>query len=80
MTIQTPSFMSQAKCKGKDTNFFFPETPGETTHAMKFCQDCPVKFPCGQYALDNNIMHGIWGGMSIRQRMKIKKELKTISQ
>ena len=74
------SFIAFAKCKGVDTNMFFSEDSGGTKHAVQFCKDCPVKVPCGQYAMDNNIFYGVWGGLSIRARLKLKREQKLISQ
>lgn len=65
------SFMNNAKCKGHDTNFFFSENPGDTHRSVLFCQDCPVKDPCGQYAIHNRIPHGVFGGLSVRARTKI---------
>ena len=72
------SFMEQAKCKGMDTNFFFPpgSDPGGTKRAVAFCNSCPVKTPCAQYAIDNNINYGVFGGLSIRSRTKLKREQK----
>lgn len=75
--ISDESFMEFAKCKGsKDTNFFFADDPRGTKEAVAFCQTCPVKIPCGQYAMDNNIFYGVWGGLSIRARAKLKREQK----
>lgn len=75
--ISPESFMDFAKCKqSKHPNFFFPEDVPGTNEAIEFCQDCPVKSPCGQYAMDNNIIYGIWGGLSIRARAKLKREQK----
>jgi WhiB family redox-sensing transcriptional regulator len=78
MTIDSAYFMNFAKCKKNkiDTKFFFAEDVIGTNEAIRYCQDCPVKVPCGQYAMDNNITHGIWGGLSIRARTKIKRERK----
>lgn len=75
MTINI-TFMEFAKCKDIDTNFFFSENVSQTNQAIAFCQDCPVKTPCGQYAMDNNIGHGVWGGLSVRSRVRIKREQK----
>jgi WhiB family redox-sensing transcriptional regulator len=73
MTIDI-SFIEFAKCKTvKDTNFFFPEDVIGTNKAIAFCQDCPVKTPCGLYAIENNINHGVWGGLSIRARVVIRR-------
>ena len=75
MTIDT-SFFKSAKCKAvKDTNFFFSDHVSGTNKAIAFCQDCPVKTPCALYAIENNINHGVWGGLSIRARFKLKREL-----
>ena len=78
MTIQLTSsnFMKHAKCVGLDPNFFFPEDIPGINKAIAFCQDCPVKQPCAQYAMDNFINYGVWGGLSVRARTKIKREQK----
>ena len=78
MTI-SHSFKQFAKCKIiKDPNFFFPEHLPGTKAAIAFCQDCPVKTPCALYAIENNINHGVWGGLSIRARFKLKREQKLL--
>lgn len=77
MTLSDTSFMQYAKCKNnKDVNFFFAEDVIGTNRAIAYCQDCPVKTPCGQYAIDNFIFYGVWGGLSIRARVKIRREQK----
>lgn len=69
----SPFYMEFAKCKTvKDTNFFFSDHVSGTKKAIAFCQDCPVKTPCALYAIENNINHGVWGGLSIRARAVIK--------
>ena len=80
MTV-SESFMDFAKCKGsKHPNFFFADDVIGTNQAIRFCQDCPVKNPCGQYAMDNNIFYGVWGGLSIRARTKLKREQKLLQK
>lgn len=76
MTTTDESYMKFAKCKSLDTNLFFADDVIGTNKAIAFCQTCPVKVPCGQYAMDNNIIYGVWGGLSIRARAKIKREQK----
>ena len=61
-----------APCKGA-THLFFQDSRGDSTTsnvAKAICQTCPHIQPCLDYALDNDEQHGIWGGMSIRQRRK----------
>lgn len=67
------NWMKSAKCKGRDDMKWFPE-PGEShTVAVtkQFCQDCRVKKRCLEYALNNLIPYGIWGGMSATERKKM---------
>ena len=41
--------------------------------ARKICVDCPVIEQCLEYALDERIEHGVWGGCSERERRRILK-------
>lgn len=58
------SWRAQAKCRGMDPNFFFPERHDtkQINKARQFCLDCPVKQECMDYASENAIDSGIWGG------------------
>ena len=79
MSSNSESFMISAKCKTlNNTNFFFSSDAGTTKKAVEFCQDCPVKTPCGLYAMRNNIEYGVWGGLSIRARVKLKAQNKSL--
>ena len=42
--------------------------------AKSICDSCLVSESCLEYALQNQIDHGVWGGCSERQRRKILKE------
>lgn len=39
--------------------------------AQKVCQRCPVRERCLDYAINNNITHGIWGGLTTRARREL---------
>lgn len=60
-------WQEQALCAQIDPEMWFPEDGGPNG-ARKICGDCPVKQQCLQHALDNNEMHGIWGGLSYLER------------
>lgn len=61
-----------APCAGKPTSWFFP-TANDYGAAKKLCKDCPLRDACLQYALDNNIFHGMWGGTTERQRTRMRR-------
>lgn len=57
--------------------WFFPERGESTTTARSICGTCPVQAHCAEYALTGEGMwreHGIWGGLSARQRRAIRVE------
>ena len=53
----------------------FEEDPkgGSTRDAKRICTGCNVKAQCLEYALANDERFGIWGGLSERERRKLKK-------
>lgn len=64
-----------ALCAQTDPEAFFPEGKGGSTNAAKqLCARCPVRALCLQYALDTHIMHGVWGGVSPRDRARLLRE------
>jgi hypothetical protein len=40
--------------------------------AKKLCGQCPVKNECLEYALESYEPYGIWGGLSPRERVRIR--------
>lgn len=66
-------WMDLAKCNADDGISWFPQQ-GErhlTAVAKKFCGDCPVRQRCLNWALDNEIMYGVWGGKSPVERERL---------
>ena len=70
-----PSWTDEAKCKGQDANLFFPERGASTRKAKSICRACSVQEECLEYAIDHSEKFGIWGGLSERERRKIKRQL-----
>ena len=67
------SWQEQALCAETDPEAFFPEKGGSTREAKKICTGCEVKAQCLEYALANDERFGIWGGLSERERRRLKK-------
>jgi WhiB family redox-sensing transcriptional regulator len=68
-----PAWQSDALCAQTDPEAFFPEKGGSTRDAKKICASCEVRAPCLEYALQNDERFGIWGGLSERERRKLRK-------
>ena len=66
------SWMDLAACAQTDPEAFFPDKGGSSAMAKAVCMSCDVRTRCLQYALDNDEKHGIWGGLSDRQRRAIR--------
>ena len=67
------AWQADAVCAQTDPEAFFPEKGGSTRDAKRICAGCDVKQQCLEYALANDERFGIWGGLSERERRKLKK-------
>ena len=66
-------WQTDALCAQTDPEAFFPEKGGSTRDAKKICTTCDVRDQCLEYALQNDERFGIWGGLSERERRKLKR-------
>ncbi|MBD3690077.1 WhiB family transcriptional regulator [Nanchangia anserum] len=66
------AWQDQALCAQTDPEAFFPEKGGSTREAKQVCQLCRVRDDCLRYALENDERFGIWGGLSERERRRLK--------
>lgn len=75
----------EAKCQGEDTEIFFPPRDKElykiiADKAKAICNGkdgrpaCPVKQECLKEAIVSEELHGIFGGMSHRERNALKRK------
>lgn len=71
----TMDWRNYALCAQTDPEAFFPEKGGSTRAAKKICARCDVGEECLDYALNHDERFGIWGGLSERQRRKLKKRI-----
>ena len=68
-------WQEQALCAQTDPEAFFPEKGGSTREAKRICRACGVRDECLEYALEHDERFGIWGGLSERERRRLKKRL-----
>ena len=64
----------EANCLGVDPDLFFPERGASTREAKEVCRGCVVRMDCLEYALDNGEKFGIWGGLSERERRRLRRQ------
>ena len=68
-----PSWQERALCAQTDPEAFFPEKGGSTREAKRVCMSCEVRAQCLEYALAHDERFGIWGGLSERERRRLKR-------
>ena len=66
-------WQERALCAQTDPEAFFPEKGGSTREAKKVCTGCDVRGECLDYALAHDERFGVWGGLSERERRKLKR-------
>ena len=68
------AWQADALCAQTDPEAFFPEKGGSTREAKRICGQCDVRAQCLEYALENDERFGIWGGLSERERRKLRRK------
>jgi WhiB family transcriptional regulator, redox-sensing transcriptional regulator len=68
------AWQERALCAQTDPEAFFPEKGGSTREAKRVCMSCDVRSECLEYALAKDERFGIWGGLSERERRRVKKQ------
>jgi WhiB family transcriptional regulator, redox-sensing transcriptional regulator len=66
-------WQDRALCAQTDPEAFFPEKGGSTREAKRICLGCEVRDMCLEYALAHDERFGIWGGLSERERRRLKR-------
>ena len=70
---QQQDWQSRANCMGVDPDLFLPERGASTREAKEVCRGCVVREDCLEYALANGEKFGIWGGLSERERRRLRR-------
>ena len=71
------SWRLEALCAETDPEAFFPEKGGSTRDAKRVCTGCTVRAECLEFALANDERFGIWGGLSERERRRLRLQQRT---
>lgn len=67
----------KAACSGADPDLFFPrlgnDAKAQARAAKEICAGCPVRVECLEYALVTPQKHGVWGGTTEKERIRIRR-------
>ena len=67
-------WQDSAECAQIGSDLFFQDEDspyGNYRHARKICKVCPVRLDCLEYALADRIPHGMWGGLTPKERQSL---------
>ncbi|GAA2231472.1 WhiB family transcriptional regulator [Streptomyces amakusaensis] len=67
------SWQETALCAQTGPEFFFPAPGSSTQEAKLLCGACEGRVECLEYALRHDEKFGVWGGMSERERDRLKR-------
>ena len=59
-------------CTQVDPDLWHPNKGGRAQEAKDTCRRCPVQAACLEYALPLTELEGVWGGLSERERTKLR--------
>lgn len=63
----------KALCAEVGGDLWFPDIGEDGGPAKLICASCPVQVECLQWAVDTSEQHGIYGGLSPRERQRLKR-------
>ncbi len=63
----------QALCAETGADFFFPEPGSSVREAKRICGMCEMRSACLEYALANDERFGVWGGLSEKERLRLRR-------
>ena len=72
--MTTLRWQDSAACIGADPAIFFPESGDPVGPAKALCRACPVREQCLAVALERGEVHGVWGGLSAKERRKYRRQ------
>ncbi len=67
------SWREVAACTDMDVDFF-STTDAAVGRAKDVCGDCSVAVECLEFAVETNQPDGIWGGMTVNERRRVRRQ------
>jgi WhiB family redox-sensing transcriptional regulator len=76
----TDDWRTQAACRGEGINTFYSPAAGSIADAKKVCRGCPVRQQCLDDALRRGDRYGVWGGLTPRERARLRRRTRRAGQ
>jgi WhiB family redox-sensing transcriptional regulator len=70
---QDEDWRSLGNCADQNPDLWFAVGAIEHKMAKRVCRGCPVRDQCLAYAMDHPVDHGIWGGLTERERRRWRR-------
>lgn len=72
MTPRMLELLEAAVCASSDPEVFFPVVGGSAGPAKAMCGLCDVQEECRAEALSDAGLDGVWGGLTLRERRRLR--------
>ncbi|MFG3497436.1 WhiB family transcriptional regulator [Streptomyces sp. NPDC047928] len=73
LTDHELSWQETALCAQTGPELFFPEPGSSTREAKLLCGICEGREACLEYALTHDERFGVWGGLSEKERLRLRR-------
>jgi WhiB family redox-sensing transcriptional regulator len=74
LAVIDQDWRAEGLCAKSDPDLFFAVGAIEHKQAKRICRSCPVREQCLTYAMDSPVDHGIWGGLTERERRRWRRQ------
>jgi WhiB family redox-sensing transcriptional regulator len=72
-SLRSTTWRQAAACEGAPSDVFYPENETDTARAKAICAQCHVRSVCLDTALRNKERYGVWGGLTPRERARLRR-------
>jgi WhiB family redox-sensing transcriptional regulator len=72
--IAIQNWRAYAACAETDPDLWFAAGAIEHKMAKRICRVCPVREQCLAYAMEEPVDHGVWGGLTERERRRYRRQ------
>ena len=73
--LARPSWMADAACKEHPDLSWFVGKGVSVRRQRAVCQQCLVRDECLDYALDGRDQYGMWGGLTLPERRRLRADV-----